>query len=303
TGAFTKTAGTAAAIQKSPIREADKTDLSESVRKVSDTTGAFTKTAGTAAAIQKSPIREADKTDLSESVRKVSDTTGAFTKTASAAAAIQKSPIRETDKTDLSISVRKVSDTTRAFQKKKEGGAGDVNAILDTLKAIGRDLGGDLERLARERLMPLANPVRAEVIAALDDAFMVAPDLPSARKQCRHLLTDMGTLEAAKACWPALPEPVDEVPTLPRRQTVMPIIEPWLTLIEQHCPLVSEDKRFIRVRLATLAPGHAMRLARQYVEAWKQAEQQEPLSHAKDNAGRRAANRLLVNNHKAKRIQ
>ena len=251
--------------------------------------------------IQKSPVRATDKTDLSESVRKVSDITGAFTKTTNATAAIQKSPMRVTDKTDLSESVRKVSDTTGAFQEKQGEGAGDVDAILDTLKAIGRDLGGDLERLARERLLALAKPVRAEVIAALDDAFTVAPDLPSARKQCRHLLTDMGTLEAAKACWPALPEPVDEVPTLPRRQTVMPIIEPWLTLIEQHCPLVSEDKRFIRVRLATLAPCHAMRLARQYVEAWKQAEQQEPLSHAKDNAGRRAANSILIYRRSRKR--
>ncbi|MDP1142586.1 hypothetical protein, partial [Klebsiella pneumoniae] len=83
-----------------------------------------------------------------------------------------------TDKTDLSESVRKVSYTTKTFQEKKRGGAGDVDAMLDTLKAIGRDLGDDLERLARERLMPLANPVRAEVIAALDDAFTVAPDLP-----------------------------------------------------------------------------------------------------------------------------
>ncbi|MCL5425911.1 MAG: hypothetical protein M1154_09830 [Gammaproteobacteria bacterium] len=208
-----------------------------------------------------------------------------------------------TDKTDLSESVRKVSDTTKAFQEKQGGGAADVNAMLDTLKAIGRDLGGDLERLARERLMPLANPVRAEVIAALDDAFMVAPDLPSARKQCRHLLTDMDTMEAAKACWPALPAHVGEVPDTNRRQTVMPIVEPWLAMIERHCPLVPEDKRFIRVRLAILAPGHAMRLARQYVEAWEQAEQQEPRSHAKDNAGRRAANCLLMSGHKAKRIQ
>ena len=253
--------------------------------------------------IQKSPMCATDKTDLSESVRKVSDPTGAFSETASAIAVVQKSPLRATDKTDLSESVRKVSDTTRAFQKNQGRGAGDVDAMLDTLKAIGRDLGGDLERLARERLMPLANTVRAEVIAALDDAFTVATDLPSARMQCRHLLTDMGTMDAAKACWPALPEPVGEVPDSNRRQTVTPIIEPWLAMIERHCPLVPEDKRFIRIRLATLAPGHAMRLARQYVEAWQQAEQQEPRSHAKDNAGRRAANRLLMNSHKAKRTQ
>lgn len=255
--------------------------------------------------IQKSPVRVTDKTDLSKSVRKVSDSTRSFQKKreGGATAAIQKSPIREADKTDLSESVRKVSDTTRAFQEKQVGGASDVAAMLDTLKAIGRDLGSDLERLARERLLALANPVRAEVIAALDDAFTVAPDLPSARQQCRHLLTDMCTLAAAKACWPALPEPVGAVPETNRRQTVTPIIEPWLAMIERHCPLVPEDKRFIRVRLVTLAPSHAMRLARQYVEAWQQAEQQEPLSQAKDNAGRRAANRLLMNSHKAKRTQ
>lgn len=243
--------------------------------------------------IQKSPMCATDKTDLSESVRKVSDTTGAFAETASATVATQKSPMCVTDKTDLSESVRKVSYTTGAFQEKQRGSAGDVDAMLDTLRVIGRSLGSDLERLARERLMPLANPVRAEVIAALDDAFTVAPDLHSARKQCRHLLTDMAAMDAAKACWPALPERASELPIVPRRQTVMPIVEPWLALIEQHCPLVPEDKRFIRVRLATLAPGHAMRLARQYVEVWQQAEQQEPRTQAKDNAGRRAANRLL----------
>ncbi|WP_133066773.1 hypothetical protein [Vreelandella nigrificans] len=223
---------------------------------------------------------------------------------ASDTASIQKSPMCVTDKTDLSKSVSKVSDTTKAFQEKRGGGAGDVDAMLGTLKVIGRDLGDDLERLARERLMLLANPVRAEVIAVLDDAFTVAPDLPSARKQCRHLLTDMGTMDAAKACWPALPEPVGEVPDTIRRQTVTPIIEPWLAMIERHCPLVPEDKRFIRVRLVTLAPGHAMRLSRQYVEAWQQAEQQEPRSQAKDNAGRRAANNyLLLSSRKAKRLQ
>lgn len=253
--------------------------------------------------IQKNPMCATDKTDLSESVRKVSDTTRAFTEMASDTASIQKSPMCVTDKTDLSKSVRKVSYTTKPFQEKQGEGAGDIDAMLDTLKAIGRDLGDDLERLARERLMPLANPVRAEVIAALDDAFTVAPDLPSARKQCRRLLTDMGALDAAKACWPTLPEQASEVTTAPHRQTVMPIIEPWLALIEQHCPLVPEDKRFLRIRLVTLAPGHALRLARQYVEAWQQAEQQEPRSHAKDNAGRRAANRLLMSGHKAKRIQ
>ncbi|QPL46473.1 hypothetical protein IT895_01180 [Halomonas sp. A40-4] len=166
--------------------------------------------------------------------------------------------------------------------------------MLATLRAIGRDLGGALEKLARERLLGLDNPVRGEVIAALDDAFTVAPDLPSARKQCRHLLTDLNALDAAKACWPALPEPVGEVSVVPHRHTVAPIIEPWLALIEQHCTLVPEDKRFIRLRLVTLSPGHAMRLARQYVEAWQQAARDEPRKHAKDNAGRRAANHLLI---------
>lgn len=44
-----------AKIQKSPMCATDKTDLSESVRKVSDTNGAFAETASTTAVMHESP--------------------------------------------------------------------------------------------------------------------------------------------------------------------------------------------------------------------------------------------------------
>ena len=70
-------------------------------------------------------------------------------------------------------------------------------------------------------------------------------------------------------------------------------IEPWLALIEKRCGLLAEDRRFIRLRLATRQPGDAMQLAEGYSAAWEQAAMQEQRTHVKNNAGRQAANRWL----------
>ncbi|UTD57277.1 hypothetical protein [Halomonas sp. MS1] len=79
----------------------------------------------------------------------------------------------------------------------------------------------------------------------------------------------------------------------PRRASVTTRIEPWLALIEKRCGLLAEDRRFIRLRLATRQHGDAMQLAEGYSTAWEQAAMQEQRAHVKNNAGRQAANRWL----------
>jgi len=79
----------------------------------------------------------------------------------------------------------------------------------------------------------------------------------------------------------------------PRRASVTTRIEPWLALIEKRCGLLAEDRRFIRLRLATRQHGEAMQLAEGYSTAWEQAAIQEQRTHVKNNAGRQAANRWL----------
>jgi hypothetical protein len=78
-----------------------------------------------------------------------------------------------------------------------------------------------------------------------------------------------------------------------RRANVTTRIEPWLALIEKRCGLLAEDRRFIRLRLATRQHGDAMQLAEGYSTAWEQAAMQEQRTHVKNNAGRQAANRWL----------
>lgn len=78
-----------------------------------------------------------------------------------------------------------------------------------------------------------------------------------------------------------------------RRATVTTRIEPWLAMIEKRCGLLAEDRRFIRLRLATQQHAEAMRLADGYSAAWEQAAMQEQRAHVKNNAGRQAANRWI----------
>ncbi|HCR96881.1 MAG: hypothetical protein ACTH5L_05965 [Halomonas sp.] len=78
-----------------------------------------------------------------------------------------------------------------------------------------------------------------------------------------------------------------------RRATVTTRIEPWLAMIEKRCGLLAEDRRFIRLRLATQQHAEAMRLAEGYSVAWEHAAMQEQRAHVKNNAGRQAANRWL----------
>lgn len=162
----------------------------------------------------------------------------------------------------------------------------EVETLLGALADAGRDLGPELVAKVRARLMPLSRQVRAELVAVIDDAFEVAPDLATARRQTIQLLSNAKALEAAKAVWPAHPDPAVPV------ANVEPLT-PWLAHIDRHCELALDDRRYLVTRLSGLAPDEAMRLAHRYVEAWASGAAAEPAPQRKTNAGRRAANTVL----------
>lgn len=89
----------------------------------------------------------------------------------------------------------------------KAGPAHEVETLLATLADSGRDLGPALAHRLRETLAPLSRQVRAELVAVIDDAFEVVPDVEAARRQAYHLLSDAKALEDAKALWPDYPAP------------------------------------------------------------------------------------------------
>ncbi|MDT8880726.1 hypothetical protein RSO68_14715 [Halomonas saccharevitans] len=87
------------------------------------------------------------------------------------------------------------------------GSAHEVETLLAALADAGRDLGPALAHRLRETLLPLSRQVRAELIAVIDDAFEVAPDVEAACRHAHRLLDDPAAVEAAKAVWPAYPDP------------------------------------------------------------------------------------------------
>ena len=171
-------------------------------------------------------------------------------------------------------------------QQDKAGLAHEVETLLAALAEIGRDLGPELTQDLRERLAPLSRQVRAELVAVIDDAFEVAPDLMTARRQAHRLLRNAKALEAAQAVWPAYPEPPAPV------ANVEPLA-PWLAHIDRHCELVADDRRYLLHHLSGRPQAEAMRLAHRYVEAWTAGAGAEPQAHRRANAGRRAANTML----------
>ncbi|WP_192036166.1 hypothetical protein [Halomonas sp. YLGW01] len=90
----------------------------------------------------------------------------------------------------------------------KAGPAHEVETLLAALADAGRDLRPALAHRLRETLLPLSRQVRAELIAVIDDAFEVAPDVEAACRHAHRLLDDPAAVEAAKAVWPAYPEPL-----------------------------------------------------------------------------------------------
>jgi hypothetical protein len=82
----------------------------------------------------------------------------------------------------------------------------EIDTITTVLvDQVGRDLGPELVRRMRHAMAPMNRNDRAELAAALDDAFEVAGSVEAARWQCHRLLSDAKALKAAKAGWPAYP--------------------------------------------------------------------------------------------------
>ncbi|AJY52503.1 hypothetical protein [Halomonas sp. KO116] len=107
------------------------------------------------------------------------------------------------------------------------------------------------------------------------------------------LLARIAQLQATAGAARSQGQPGAQAKQHQRRATVTTRIEPWLALIEKRCGLLAEDRRFIRLRLATQQHSEAMRLAEGYSAAWEQAAREEQRAHVKNNAGRQAANRWL----------
>lgn len=82
------------------------------------------------------------------------------------------------------------------------------------------------------------------------------------------------------------------VPSVP--PTCSEEVPDWLEWIGERCPLVPEDRRHVATGLLRLHPKMQQRLAERYVETWQAAANNEPKSHRKDNAGRRAANLFVT---------
>lgn len=83
------------------------------------------------------------------------------------------------------------------------GPAHEVETLLAALVDAGRDLDSELVAQVRARLIPLGRQERAELVAVIDDAFEVAPDVGVARRQAHRLLGDPAAVESAKALWSA----------------------------------------------------------------------------------------------------
>lgn len=174
-------------------------------------------------------------------------------------------------------------------QQGKAGPAHEVETLLAALADTGRDLGPALAHRLRETLAPLSRHVRAELVAVIDDAFEVAPDLEAARQQGHLMLRNAQALEAAKAVWPVYPEPT--APT--QAPAASHPVAPWMAYIKRHCNMAPDDVGFVDCRLSLLPEAKAMQLARQYTEAWAAGAAAEPQAQRRDNAGRRAANAML----------
>lgn len=167
----------------------------------------------------------------------------------------------------------------------------DINTIIGNLYAVGRPL-VHIEPEVRGVMATLTRQSAAELAVVLDDAFEVAPDTYTALKQCRRLLSDSKALSAAKAVWPNLPHaPASEVPVS------APVVEHaprWLRLVREHCAVLPEDERLLSKVVSNRPPQKALQIAQRYITTWQKAAEQEPVSHKRDNAGRRAANRELT---------
>ncbi|CAO1664348.1 hypothetical protein NYA30BAC_02274 [Halomonas sp. NYA30] len=166
----------------------------------------------------------------------------------------------------------------------------DINTIIGNLYAVGRPL-ALIEADVRGAMATLTRQAAAELAVVLDDAFEVAPDTYTALKQCRRLMSDSEALSAAKDVWPNLAHapPLEE----PQSAPVVEHAPRWLRTVRENCPVLPEDERLLSQVIGRMTSTEAMKAATGYVNTWRHAAEQEPVSHKRDNAGRRAANQQL----------
>lgn len=148
------------------------------------------------------------------------------------------------------------------------GPAHEVEALLVALRQAGHDLGIDLEARIRRSMANLSRQARAELTAAIDDAFDAGASIEQARLSISRHLPGGGDLGPASA-------------------------ERWVEWIATRCPINRDDRRFIGDLLRLLPPKRRATASTWYTRAWLQAADAEPLPHHRDNAGRRAANATL----------
>ncbi len=212
---------------------------------------------------------------------------------------VQKAPGRPPTRLTQPGSVSSVSTPPGAFAKNDPlvngdtpGPAHDIDTIIDVLaRQVGRPLGEELVLLLRQAMRPMSRQARAELVAVIDDVFEVSPDLEAARQESHRMLRNAKALEAAKAVWPAYPEP--PAPTEAQAPAAGHVEATWRTYIYRHSKLAPDDERYLVRHLLQRSGAEATKLARRYVETWAAGAATEPQTQRRDNAGRFDANREL----------
>lgn len=146
------------------------------------------------------------------------------------------------------------------------GPAHEVDGIIEVLVTqVHRQLGPELVSLIRRTMHPMDQESRANLAAAIDDAF------------ARH-----GTAKGR------------EHATQVVKSHLYPLsLHEWLDWIAERCPINAEDRRYIENRILSLPQAKIATACHWYVQAWQKAAQEEPKPHRQENMGRRAANTAL----------
>ncbi|PJX15631.1 hypothetical protein CWI66_00635 [Halomonas sp. 141] len=153
-------------------------------------------------------------------------------------------------------------------QQEEAGPLREIDTLLAALSEAGHNLGHDLEARLRRAMDKMSRQARAELAAAIDDAFEAGASIEQARLSISRHLSGGGDLGPASA-------------------------ERWVEWIATRCPINRDDRRFIGDLLRLLPARRRATAACWYSRAWLQAADAEPLPHRRNNVGRRAANATL----------
>ncbi|MCE8053174.1 hypothetical protein HOP61_17930 [Halomonas daqingensis] len=153
-------------------------------------------------------------------------------------------------------------------QQEEAGPLHEIAPLLAALVEAGHDLGIDLEARIRRSMVNLSRQERAELAAAIDDAFEASVSIEQARLSISRHLPGGGDLGPASAEW-------------------------WVSWVASRCPINADDRRYLGDLLRLLPDRRRATAACWYSRAWLQAADAEPLPHRRENAGRQAANTTL----------